>query len=86
MKIPIRFFYDLGASTTLLLRSWRFYYDSCRFLPKFRIVAESPSSGMGVSRNVITMLLQWQGTLKEKKHTIMSGPHTVFSIIFRYMC
>ena len=39
MKTPIRFYYmyDLGASTALL-----------PFLLKFRIVAESPSSGMGV--------------------------------------
>ena len=35
MKIPIRFYYDLGASSTLLLRSWRFYYDLCRFDQNF---------------------------------------------------
>ena len=35
MKIPIRFYYDLGASTTLLLRSCRFCYNSCRFDQNF---------------------------------------------------
>ena len=31
MQILIRFYYDLDASTVLLLRSCRFCYDSCRF-------------------------------------------------------
>ena len=44
MKIPIHFYYDLGPSTTLL----PFMLRSASFWPKFRIVAESPSSGMGV--------------------------------------
>ena len=43
MKILIRFYYDLGASTTILPFVLRF----ASFLPKFRNVAESPSSGMG---------------------------------------
>ena len=30
-EIPVRFYYDLGASTALLLRSCRFCYDSCHF-------------------------------------------------------
>ena len=42
MKIPILFYYDLGASTALLC-FWRFGCDS-----QFRVVSESPSSGMGV--------------------------------------
>ena len=47
-KNLIRFYYDLGASTTLLLRSCRFCQDSCHFDQNFRIVAELPASGMGV--------------------------------------
>ena len=43
-EILIRFYYDLGASTALLPFLLRFVW----FWPKFRIVAESPSSGMGV--------------------------------------
>ena len=35
MKNPIRFYYDLGAFTTLLLRSCRFCYDSGRFDQKY---------------------------------------------------
>ena len=31
LKIQIRFYYDLGPSTALLLCSWRFYNDSCHF-------------------------------------------------------
>ena len=34
-EIPIRFYYDLGASTALLLRSCRFCYDSCHFDQNF---------------------------------------------------
>ena len=34
-EIPIRFYYDLGASTALLLRSCRFCYDSCYFDQNF---------------------------------------------------
>ena len=43
MKIPISFYYDLGTSTTLL----PFMLRSTSFWPKFGIIAESPSSGMG---------------------------------------
>ena len=41
--ISIRFYYDLGTSTALLPFLLRFM----SFWPKFRIVAESPSIGMG---------------------------------------
>ena len=34
-EIPIRFLYDLGASTALLLRSFRFCYDLCHFDQRF---------------------------------------------------
>ena len=43
-EIPIHFDYDQGASTALLPFPLRFV----SFWPKFWIVAESPSSGMGV--------------------------------------
>ena len=43
-EILVRFEYDLGASTALLPFLLRFV----SFWRKFRIVAESPSSGMGV--------------------------------------
>ena len=43
-EIPILFYYDLGASTAPLPFLLRFV----SFWPKFQIVAESPSSGMGV--------------------------------------
>ena len=36
-EIPIRFYYDLGASTALLLRSCRFCYDSCLFDQDFEL-------------------------------------------------
>ena len=42
-EIPVRFYYDLGASTVLLLRSCRFCYDSCHFDLNF----ESYASGIG---------------------------------------
>ena len=43
-EIPIRFYYDQGASTALLPYLLRFV----SFCPKFQIVAELPSgSGMG---------------------------------------
>ena len=45
-EIPTCFYYELGASTALLPFLLRFV----SFGPKFRIVAESPSSGMGVLR------------------------------------
>ena len=48
MKILIRFYYDLCASTTILLRYCHFCYDSCNFDQFDQIVAELPSSGMGV--------------------------------------
>ena len=35
MKIPIRFYYDLGPSAALLQRSCRFCYDLCRFDQNF---------------------------------------------------
>ena len=44
MKFPIRFYCALGVSAALLAFLPRFV----SFLPKFRIVAETPSSGMGV--------------------------------------
>ena len=47
-EIPIRFYYDLGASTALLPFLLRFV----SFWPKFRSVAESPPSRMGVQRSV----------------------------------
>ena len=31
MKIPMRLYFDLCASTVLPLQSWHFCYDSCRF-------------------------------------------------------
>ena len=34
-EILVRFYYDLGASTALLLRSCRFCYDSCHFDQNF---------------------------------------------------
>ena len=43
-KFPIRFFCALGVSAALLAFLPRFV----SFLPKFRNVAETPSSGMGV--------------------------------------
>ena len=54
-EIPIRFYYDLGASTALLSFLLRFV----SFLPKFRIVVESPSSGIGVltTKKRITILV-----------------------------
>ena len=45
MKFPIRFYCALGVSATLLAFLPRFV----SFGPKFRNVAETPSSGMGVS-------------------------------------
>ena len=42
MKILMRFYYNLGASTALLLFLLRFL----SFWPKFRVVAESPSFNM----------------------------------------
>ena len=36
-EIPICFYYDLGASTVLLLRSCRFCYDSCLFDQDFEL-------------------------------------------------
>ena len=44
MKFPIRFYCALGVSAALLAFLSRFV----SFRPKFRIVAETPSSGMGV--------------------------------------
>ena len=54
----VSFLYRIWNSNTLLLRPWPFYYASIALLPfllrfvsfwpKFRNVAESPSSGMGV--------------------------------------
>ena len=44
-EILIRFYYDQGASTTLLLRSCRFCYDSC-YLTKI-----SNRSGIAVQWN-----------------------------------
>ena len=44
MKFPIRFYCALGVSATLLTFLPRFV----SFWPKFRIVAETPSSGIGV--------------------------------------
>ena len=44
MKFPIRFYCALGVSATLLAFLPRFV----SFWPKFRNVAETPSSGMGV--------------------------------------
>ena len=55
-EIPIRFYYDQGASTALILRFCRFCYDSCHFEKKNRIVAESPSSGMGVNLVILIIL------------------------------
>ena len=43
MKIPKRFYYDLGASIALLLRSCRFCCDSRHFDQNFE-----SSSGMGM--------------------------------------
>ena len=34
-EIRVRFFYDLGASTALLLHSCRFFYDPCHFDQNF---------------------------------------------------
>ena len=42
MKFPIRFYCALGVSAALLA-----------FRPKFRNVAETPSSGMGVIYNTV---------------------------------
>ena len=54
----VSFLYRIWNSDTLLVRPWRFYCASTALLPfllrfvsfwpKFRIVAEAPSSGMGV--------------------------------------
>ena len=48
MKFPIRFYCALGVSAALLAFLPRFV----SFLPKFRNVAETPSSGMGVLEKV----------------------------------
>ena len=51
-EIPIRFYYDQGASIALLPFLLRFL----SFWPKFRIVAESPSSGKGVKLPLVYTL------------------------------
>ena len=51
MKFPIRFYCALGVSATLLAFLPRFV----SFAPKFRIVAETPSSGMGVLGKKLTL-------------------------------
>ena len=72
MKIHIRFYYDIGSSNALL----PFLLQFVSFSAKFRIVAESPSSGIGVLGIIVNCIL-----LLVMHHTY---PQTVFYYFQRH--
>ena len=79
----VSFLYRIWNSDTLLLRLWRFYcalavsVTICVILwPKFRIVAESPPSGMGV-------LNVWFGAVSLRRSFASASEYTKKQVCMR---